>query len=177
MRFFGLKIWSYVLVLFCPKIFILFISQSLWMIMLLHNDRQFTQKYNWQVRTQLNASYVVLYHLWNHLNYDMLLFAGDSTYANKRQKLSNHWDLIQPLLQKAFYTSRMPLTSKCVTCEEDSDLIIQCPDCGPCAYYCHECCDRIHKYAPLHIPLKWQVNTNMIIPVFFVPLFLKKFWI
>ena len=91
------------------------------------------------------------------------VFTGgtNSSYALKKQKLLEAWDSIRVNLLNVRLEEMAPASTLCCLCGVIQDCgIIRCQECGPSAYYCEECCVKVHEHIIFHRPKKWNVSAT-----------------
>ena len=87
-----------------------------------------------------------------------IYFTESVCYREKQTKLFQKWESIRKALISARIEEMSPSSDICVLCSKHVENIVTCENCGPLAYYCDECCERIHRPMLFHKPKKWTVS-------------------
>lgn len=82
----------------------------------------------------------------------------NSNYAEKKRKLIVAWEGLRPALITTRIEELSPSTNECCFCNSAEQEIIFCQDCGPAAFYCSSCCERVHTNILFHKPHKWKAS-------------------
>ena len=84
--------------------------------------------------------------------------ASGYRYADKKKRTIEAWERLRPKLLSTRVEELSPACFDCCLCDSHTEAIIYCQDCGPNAYYCSNCCDRIHTNILFHRPQQWMVR-------------------
>ncbi|XP_076079987.1 uncharacterized protein LOC143050754 [Mytilus galloprovincialis] len=86
-----------------------------------------------------------------------------NSYATKKKKLIEAWEGLREDLILTRLQELSPATHECGFCHDEQPDIIICQDCGPQAYYCSSCCERVHRNILFHKPQQWK--GSMYVPI------------
>ena len=82
-----------------------------------------------------------------------------SDHVRRKMKVAGAWaELRKGFIQIAISATGFPTNvNQCVFCERNSASVL-CKDCGPQAFLCMECADKLHRNINLlHRPSLWKV--------------------
>lgn len=94
-----------------------------------------------------------------NISVDMADQATKNIYREKREKINEAWSNLRSNLLSSRIEELSPASYFCCLCDSHEETIIFCQDCGPTAYYCNACCQRVHRNILFHMPHKWKVTT------------------
>ncbi|XP_063431701.1 uncharacterized protein LOC134714389 [Mytilus trossulus] len=86
-----------------------------------------------------------------------------NSYAAKKKKLTEAWEGLREDLILTRLQELCPATHEYGFCHDEQSDIIMCQDCGPQAYYCSSCCERVHRNILFHKPQQWK--GSMYVPI------------
>lgn len=72
--------------------------------------------------------------------------------------MSEEWDAIRGSIVEALVQQNYPATFQCSLCDKEDKQIIWCPDCGPSAYFCRQCSEKLHCVVFLHVSQIWNTE-------------------
>ena len=96
---------------------------------------------------------------------DMDIEQSESNYVRRKVKAASAWaDLRKRFVQIHISDSGFPANViQCVFCGHNSASVL-CKDCGPQAFLCIECGEKLHRDINLlHRPSLWKVTSTMLV--------------
>uniref|UniRef100_K1PNR2 Uncharacterized protein n=1 Tax=Magallana gigas TaxID=29159 RepID=K1PNR2_MAGGI len=89
--------------------------------------------------------------------------ANNFSCSGRKTKEREGWETVQPSMFRARVEEMCPSTWECCFCGKETMHIIHCPDCGPTAHYCEECCTQIHSVVLFHKPCVWKMELAVVL--------------
>ena len=84
------------------------------------------------------------------------------SHRARKEKAAEAWAEARSKITPAMITGfGFPKDGVCIFCDSHP-ICVWCPDCGPNAYLCENCTQRVHKVINcFHSPLLWKVNSTL----------------
>ena len=86
-----------------------------------------------------------------------------SRYSKYRKMNADLWSDMAFALSEAAMTFQERPVKTCLLCQQDTEEIFRCNDCGPHFLCCSMCCAESHIIRPLHSVEVWNVGCKFII--------------
>ncbi|KAJ8308655.1 hypothetical protein KUTeg_013529 [Tegillarca granosa] len=90
---------------------------------------------------------------------------GKTEYEIRKNKIIENWNRVRQVLVDTHIEELSPSSNECCMCKTVVEEIIYCDDCGPTAYYCQACCQRIHAVVVFHTPQIWKGSLYVPLPM------------